>query len=80
MNKDVDDRSPTAKSFSKVSEIMAISMMMIVPGLIGYLIDQKVGTRVVFTLLGLLFGMTGAIYQLIALVTPPKKNNDETTE
>ena len=54
--------------------------MMIVPGLIGYLIDQKVGTRVVFTLLGLLFGMTGAIYQLIALVTPPKKNNDETTE
>lgn len=54
--------------------------MMVVPGLIGYLIDQKFGTRVLFTLLGLVFGMTGAIYQLIALVSPPKKNGDDTPE
>jgi F0F1-type ATP synthase assembly protein I len=57
-----------AKSLSKVSEIMAICLMMIVPGLIGYVVDQQIGTRFVFTLLGLIFGMTGAVFQLIRLV------------
>lgn len=44
-------------------------MMMIVPGLIGYLIDQQVGSRIVFTLLGLILGMTGAVLQLVRLVS-----------
>ena len=44
--------------------------MMIVPGLIGYVVDQQIGTRFVFTLLGLIFGMTGAVFQLIRLVAP----------
>lgn len=71
--KTVDDRSHMAKSLSKVSEIIAISMLMIVPGLIGYLIDQKVGSQIVFTLLGLGLGMTGAVMQLVRLVSSPSR-------
>lgn len=80
MAKTVDDRSPMAKSLSKVSEIIAISMLMIVPGLIGYLIDQKVGSRVVFTLLGLCLGMAGAVMQLVRLVSVSEKRLDDSSK
>jgi F0F1-type ATP synthase assembly protein I len=69
--KAVDDRSPVAKSFSKASEVTSISIMMIVPGLIGYWIDQKVGSVLVFTLLGLVLGMGVAVRQLMLLVSVP---------
>jgi len=69
MAKTVDDRSPMAKSLSKASEVIAICLLMIVPGLIGYWIDQKVGSRFLFTLLGLVFGMSGAVMQLVRLVS-----------
>jgi len=69
--KAVDDRSPMAKSFSKASEVTSISIMMIVPGLIGYWIDQKVGSVLVFTLLGLVLGMGVAVRQLMLLVSVP---------
>ena len=78
MVKTVDDRSPTAKSLSKVSEIFAICLMMIVPGLIGFVVDQKLGTRFVFTLLGLIFGMAGAVFQLMRLVASTEDSNDNT--
>jgi F0F1-type ATP synthase assembly protein I len=60
-----------AKSFSKASEVTSISIMMIVPGLIGYWIDQKVGSVLVFTLLGLVLGMGVAVRQLMLLVSVP---------
>ena len=64
----VDDRSPMAKSLSKVSEITAICLLMIVPALVGYLIDQKIGTGFILTLIGLLIGMVGSVLQLMQLV------------
>ena len=67
----VDDRSPMAKSFSKASEVTSISIMMIVPGLVGYWVDQKVGSVLVFTLLGLALGMGVAVRQLMLLVANP---------
>jgi F0F1-type ATP synthase assembly protein I len=67
----VDDRSPTAKSFSKASEVMSISIMMIVPGLVGVWIDQAVGSVLIFTLLGLVLGMGVAVRQLMLLVSRP---------
>ncbi len=65
----VDDRSVMAKSMAKVSELMAISLMMIVPALIGIWIDRMLSTVMLFTILGLVFGMIGAGYQLVALVS-----------
>lgn len=60
-----------AKSFSKASEVTSISIMMIVPGLVGYWVDQKVGSVLVFTLLGLALGMGVAVRQLMLLVANP---------
>jgi len=69
MGKTVDDRSPTAKALSKSSEVTSICLLMIVPALIGYGIDQLVGTGFVFLILGLIFGMCGAVMQLMKLVS-----------
>jgi len=63
------DRSPTAKALSKSSEVTSICLLMIVPALIGYGIDQLVGTGFVFLILGLIFGMCGAVMQLMKLVS-----------
>jgi len=66
-----------AKAMSKSSDIIAICMLMIVPGLIGYFIDQKVGTGFVFMLVGLAFGMIGAVYQLIRLVSAMENSSSD---
>jgi F0F1-type ATP synthase assembly protein I len=65
---EIDDRSPTAKALSKVTQITAISMMMIIPAIIGYWIDQYLGTKILCALLGLVLGVAAAIQQLIAFV------------
>ena len=71
-----DDRSHTAKAMAKVSELMAICLMMTVPGLIGYYIDQQIGTKFLLMLLGFAFGMFGSIIQLIKLANPPKSTKN----
>lgn len=70
-----DDRSPEAKAMSKVSEIIAICMVMVVPAAGGIWLDQKFSTVLLFTILGLLLGCVAAVMQLIRLVAP---KNDET--
>ena len=69
MTKSIDDRSPSAKAMAKASEITSICLLMIIPALLGYFLDQKVGTVFLFTVLGLIFGMGGSIYQLMGLVS-----------
>ena len=66
----IDDRSPTAKALSKVSEILALCFLMVVPAFIGSWIDRQFSTVLLFTLLGLALGMTGAVMQLMKLVAP----------
>ncbi|MEM9412841.1 MAG: AtpZ/AtpI family protein [Planctomycetota bacterium] len=75
MNVNLDDRSPTAKAMSKVSEIISICLLMVVPALIGSWVDQKLSTFVLFTIGGLVIGMAGAFLQLKRLVTVPTQKN-----
>ena len=74
----IDDRSPTAKALSKVSEILALCFLMVVPAFIGSWIDRQFSTVLLFTLLGLALGMTGAVMQLMKLVAP--KSNIQSQE
>ena len=74
----IDDRSSTAKALSKVSEILALCLLMVVPALIGSWIDRQFSTVLLFTLLGLALGMTGAVMQLMKLVAP--KSNIQSQE
>lgn len=80
MTRGIDDRSAMAKAMSKASELTAISLMMIVPALIGIWIDRQLSTVLVFTLLGLFLGMFGAGYQLMRLVSVPKRNDTSATD
>ena len=68
LTKNVDDRSSIAKGMSRGSEIVSVCMMMIIPALIGYFVDQKIGTRFLLTILGFVFGMSAAVWQLMKIV------------
>ena len=78
MTQPLDDRSPSAKALSKVAQITSISLMMIVPAIIGYFVDQYFNTLILFTAIGLVLGIASAIWQLIKLInkrdqSAPKK-------
>jgi Putative F0F1-ATPase subunit Ca2+/Mg2+ transporter len=51
-----DERSAMAVAFEWAGTVMTISLEMVVPGLVGYWIDQRLGTRIVFLLIGFAFG------------------------
>ena len=53
--------------------IMTISAEMVVPGLIGYWVDQWLGTRVVFLLLGFAAGGTLATLALVKIAKTRSK-------
>jgi F0F1-type ATP synthase assembly protein I len=71
-----DDRSPIAKALSQVAQITTISLMMVIPAIIGQFIDRLLGTVILFTALGLVLGMASAIWQLIKLVSYWNKSYD----
>jgi F0F1-type ATP synthase assembly protein I len=63
-----DDRSAVAIAWAWASRIMVIAAEMVVPGLLGYyFLDQWLGTRVLFLLLGLALGMILAIMHLVRM-------------
>ena len=64
----VDDRSPSAKALSVVSQITSISIMAALPGLAGFGLDSWLGTKPLFVLTGAGLGMVAAVYQLAQLV------------
>lgn len=80
LTRNIDDRSAMAKAMSKASQLTAISLMMIVPALIGIFIDRQLSTAIVFTILGLFFGMFGAGYQLMRLVAVPDPTESSDSE
>ena len=71
----VDDRSPTAKAMSIVSRITTISLLAILPIVIGSWLDDWLGYKPVLTLLGMVFGLTAAGFQLMRLVKKLEKNS-----
>lgn len=49
---------------------MIVSLEMVLPGLAGYWVDQRLGTRVLFLLVGFALGTTAAVVHLIRMVRP----------
>jgi F0F1-type ATP synthase assembly protein I len=63
-----DDRSAVAVAWAWASRIIVIAAEMVVPGLLGYyFLDQWLGTRVLFLLIGLALGMMLAILHLVRM-------------
>lgn len=51
-----DERSAMALALEWAATVMTISAEMVLPGLAGYWVDQQLGTRVLFLLLGFAAG------------------------
>ena len=64
-----DDRAPLLKAVQYSSRVTTIALEMVVPGLIGLWIDRKLGTVMVFLVLGMVLGMVGGVAHLIQLGT-----------
>ena len=67
-NQGADDRSSSVKAMSLVSRITTISFMVVIPAVIGYLVDGWLGSGVAFMFLGALLGMVAGAFQLVKLV------------
>ena len=59
------------------SRITAISVQMVAPGIVGYLVDRKLGTKAIFTLIGFALGMALGIWQLVRVAKSSNQNNLE---
>ncbi len=66
-----DDRSAMALAMAWSSRITTVSVEMVLPAMLGYWIDQRLGTVMVFLVLGAALGLTGGIWHLIRMTTPP---------
>lgn len=66
-NAESDSRSAMAKAAEWASRIMTISMEMVLPGLAGYWLDNKLGSKGVFMLMGFAAGSVIAFKQLLSI-------------
>lgn len=58
-----------AKAMSMVGTITAISMSMVVMALIGWALDQWLGTQIVFMFIGVVLGLVGGVWQLLKMLS-----------
>jgi F0F1-type ATP synthase assembly protein I len=65
MEQPQQDRGREAVAYQWASRIISISLGMVVPGLLGYFIDRRLGTRAAFTVVGFLLGMALGMWRLI---------------
>ena len=56
-----------AIAYGWAARIMTVALEMVVPGLIGVWLDNRLGTKVVFVLLGFGGGCTLAVWHLIRM-------------
>ena len=68
-----DGRSPVAQAMAWATRIITVSMEMVLPGLIGYWLDTKLGTRALFMLIGFVLGSTVAVKHLLSMTHKSKK-------
>jgi F0F1-type ATP synthase assembly protein I len=69
-----DDRSAVARATQLASSVITVSLEMVMPILVGYWIDQKLGTKAVFAILGAAIGLATGIWSLIRMTQPPRGN------
>jgi len=62
-----DDRSPLARAMEWATLATTVAAEMVVPVLIGYWIDHRLGNKFVFTTLGGIVGLTFGIWSLVRM-------------
>lgn len=72
-NKPEDDRSPLANGYAWATRITGIGLEMALPVLLGAWLDRKLGTLVLFVLLGTFLGLGIGFVQLLKIVREEKQ-------
>lgn len=67
MNSPRDTRSAQAKAYHWVSRVISIALEMVIPGLLGYWLDSRVGTQGLFTVCGFVLGMVLGMWHLLKI-------------
>jgi F0F1-type ATP synthase assembly protein I len=75
-----NDRSPFALATEWSARITTISLELILPVLIGYWLDQRLGTRVLFLILGVILGFVTATFSLVRLTKPSGREPPQHSE
>ena len=73
-----DDRSAMALAMAWASRVMTVSLEMALPALLGYWVDQWLGTGIVFVVLGAVLGLVSGTWHLIRMCHPPPADGGET--
>jgi hypothetical protein len=63
-----------AKAYHWSTRVMVVALEMVLPGLAGYWLDQRLGTQVVLMLIGFAVGGTAAMMHLIHLTRVDRLN------
>jgi len=69
-----DDRSSFAQAYDQASQVFSACLIMVLPSLGGFFLDQRFKTGVVFTMTGLLFGFVMGFVQLVRLTNSNSKS------
>ena len=70
-----DDRPPLVLAMQWTSRITAVALEMSLPALAGNWLDQRLGTRVVFLILGAVLGFGTGLWHLIRLTAKTGPDN-----
>ena len=69
-----DDRSAMARAYAWTARLTSISLEMALPALGGFWLDQKLGTKFLFLILGVLLGFVAGLWQLLKLANASNEN------
>jgi F0F1-type ATP synthase assembly protein I len=72
-----DERTPAATAYQWATRIMVLSLEMVLPGLAGYWLDQRLGTVVLFMMIGFGLGCTAAAVQLNQIAKSNRDSNSQ---
>lgn len=62
-----EERSPLTVAMEWSSRLTTIALEMVLPGLLGYWVDQKLGTGILLLVLGVAVGFAAGLWSLIKL-------------
>ncbi len=75
MNRSPDDRPPIVVALEWTTRLTTIALEMALPGAGGFWLDQWLGTKALFLVLGVIVGFVLGMWHLVLLTRPPKSKD-----
>jgi F0F1-type ATP synthase assembly protein I len=63
------ERSPLARGVEWSTRITSVSLLFVVPGLIGLWVDSRLGTGILFTAVGMILGFVLGFWEIIKVAS-----------